>query len=103
MLFPDSIEVSLLDNSIRNNTLATSKISAEENFVISRQLWPSESTKILQPRLPRKCGKVPDTMRARIAGGVVAPKGFNIIFLFNDFSLNDRYHLVQVPGRGWHA
>ncbi|XP_032793906.2 venom protease isoform X2 [Daphnia magna] len=76
VLFPDSIDANILDSQIQNETVVMSRISGENKSAISRQLWPPESTSILQPRLPRKCGTVPfATTRARIAGGVVAPKG----------------------------
>lgn len=89
VLFPDSIDANILDSQIQNETVVMSRISGENKSAISRQLWPPESTSILQPRLPRKCGTVPfATTRARIAGGVVAPKGeINFRkFLFNDFA-----------------
>lgn len=79
VLFPDSIDVNSFESSARNDTVAMPRIAVveDENSADSLHTWPGDSTEnIIWPRLPRNCGKVPiDVMRARIAGGVVAPKG----------------------------
>ena len=48
-------------------------------------MWPGNSAEQL-PKLPDECGIVPiENTRARIAGGVVAPKGMQCLSTINSF------------------
>ncbi len=78
VLFPDNIDGdNQPESNTQNDTVAMSRIAVIEDSSVDNHIWPDESTNNINwPRLPRQCGKVPiDIMRARIAGGVVAPKG----------------------------